>query len=98
MAGGGLRLATPRDEPGTVDAFFRSLAEDQGDNAIAVVLSGSGSDGAVGVRVIKEHGGLTVAQAASSSRFDSMPHTAVATGLGDPALPVADMPARIVPA
>ncbi len=96
MAGGRLRLATPRDEPGTVDAFFRSLAEDQGDNAIAVVLSGSGSDGAVGVRVIKEHGGLTVAQAASSSRFDSMPHSAVATGLVDLVLPVEDMPDRIV--
>ncbi|HTP83115.1 MAG TPA: CheR family methyltransferase, partial [Alphaproteobacteria bacterium] len=96
MRRGRLRLTTPRDEPGTVDPFFRSLAEDQGDHAIAVVLSGSGSDGAVGIRAVKEHGGLTVAQAAESSRFGSMPHSAVATGLVDLVLAVEEMPKRLI--
>jgi len=96
MRRGRLRLTTPRDEPGTVDPFFRSLAEDQGDNAIAVVLSGSGSDGAIGIRAIKEHGGLAVAQAAETSRFGSMPHSAVATGLVDLVLPVEEMPQRLI--
>ncbi len=96
VAGGRLRVATPRSEPGTVDPFFRSLAADQGDNAVGIVLSGSGSDGTAGIRAIKEHGGLTVAQAAESSRFGSMPHSAVATGLVDFVLPVEEMPERLM--
>ncbi|MBV8535793.1 MAG: hypothetical protein JO128_09380, partial [Alphaproteobacteria bacterium] len=96
MAGGRLRVAVPRSEPGTVDPFFRSLAEDQGDNAVGIVLSGSGSDGTAGIRAIKEYGGLTVAQAAESSRFGSMPHSAVATGLVDFVLPVEEIPERLM--
>lgn len=96
MERGRLRVTTPRTEPGTIDPFFRSLAEDQTDNAVGVVLSGSGSDGTAGIRCIKEHGGLTVAQAAESSRFGSMPHSAVATGLVDFILPVEEMPERII--
>ncbi len=93
---GVLQVATPRGQGNTIDTFFRSLAEDQEENAIGVILSGSGSDGALGIKAIKEHGGLTVAQTSISSRFDSMPHSAVATGLVDLVLPVEEMPAKLV--
>src|SRR6185312_14319378 len=93
---GVLRVETPRGQINTIDTFFRSLAEDQQENAIGVILSGSGSDGALGIKVIKEHGGLTLAQASLSSRFESMPDSAVATGLVDFVLPVEDMPAKLV--
>ena len=93
---GRLNVATPRDLPGTIDVFFRSLAEDQADNAVGVVLSGSGSDGAAGIRAIKEMGGFTAAQAAETSRFGSMPHSAVATGLVDVVLPVEALPDRLI--
>ena len=93
---GVLRVETPRGQINTIDTFFRSLAEDQQENAIGVILSGSGSDGALGIKVIKEHGGLTLAQASLSSRFESMPDSAVATGLVDFVLPVEDMPAQLV--
>ena len=96
MAHGRLRVTSPRSAPGTIDPFFRSLAEDQGENAVGVVLSGSGTDGTAGIRAIKEHGGLTVAQAAETSRFGGMPHSAVATGLVDFVLSVEEMPQRLI--
>jgi len=91
-----LRTVTPRSRVMTIDDFFRSLAEDQGDNAIGIVLSGSGSDGTVGLKAIKEAGGLTFAQAAQSSAFDSMPRSAAASGSVDFILRVEDIPARLV--
>jgi two-component system CheB/CheR fusion protein len=93
---GVLRLVTPRAEGMVIDAFFRSLAEDQQDNAVGVVLSGSGSDGTLGLKAIKEQGGLTLAQAGESSRYDSMPRSAQAAGVVDFVLPVQDMPARLI--
>jgi two-component system CheB/CheR fusion protein len=93
---GTLRVETPRGHVNTIDTFFRSLAEDQQDNAIGVILSGSGSDGTLGIKAIKEQGGLTVAQASMTSRFESMPDSAVATGLVDLVLPVEEMPAKLV--
>ena len=93
---GTLRIRTPRSPGNTIDAFFRSLAEDQQENAIGVILSGSGSDGTLGIKAIEEHGGLTLAQASLSSRFESMPDSAVATGLVDFVLAVEDMPAKLV--
>ncbi|HEX7836746.1 MAG TPA: chemotaxis protein CheB, partial [Kofleriaceae bacterium] len=79
-----------------IDAFFRSLGRDQGERAIGIVLSGAGSDGTAGLRVIKEHGGLTLAQSPETARYDSMPQSAIAAGLVDFALPVDEMPARIL--
>ena len=93
---GALRVETPRGQANTIDTFFRSLAEDQQENAIGVILSGSGSDGTLGIKAIKEQGGLTVAQASMTSRFESMPDSAVATGLVDFVLPVEEMPAKLV--
>lgn len=67
----------------SIDHFLTSLARDQKENAIGVILSGAGSDGAVGLRAIKEAGGTTFAQDPDSSRYDSMPRSATGTGAVD---------------
>ncbi len=74
-----------------VDAFFSSLAEDQSTRAIAIALSGTGSDGTRGIRAIKEAGGLVMIQD-EGAKFSGMPHSAIATGLADYILPASDMP------
>ncbi len=66
-----------------IDVFFRSLAADVGDGAIAVVLSGTGSDGSRGIRDIHDQGGLVLVQSIDSAQFDGMPRSAFATGLCD---------------
>lgn len=71
----------------TVDTFFLSLAEDQGNKAIAIVLSGGDSDGAVGAKAIKAAGGITFAQCEDTAEVSSMPNTAAATGHVDFILP-----------
>lgn len=70
-----------------IDVFLKSLAEDQGEKAVAVILSGTGSDGMRGVRVVKEHGGMVMVQDEASARFDGMPKAAASTGLVDFVLP-----------
>ncbi len=79
-----------------VDIFFRSLAHDMHERAVGVVLSGTGSDGAGGIREIKAQGGLTLAQEASSARYGGMPESAQTTGLVDFVESPADMPRKIV--
>jgi two-component system CheB/CheR fusion protein len=79
-----------------IDIFFRSLAEDQGAKAIAIVLSGTGSDGSSGIRAIKEGLGMVMAQAEESAAFDSMPRSAIATGLVDFVLPPEEMPDQLL--
>src|SRR5262249_27888440 len=91
-----LRMSSPRTQAPVIDTFFRALAEDQGDNAVAIVLSGTGSDGTLGLKAIKEAGGLTLAQEGESSRYDSMPRSALAAGVVDIVLSPADMPPRLV--
>ena len=100
ISDGVLRLeqpAPPRHNRFPIDSFFSSLAEDQGENAVCIVLSGTGSDGTSGLRTIKEHGGLTLAQ---SERDDlamtGMPESAAATGLVDRVMPVEDMPSQLL--
>lgn len=66
-----------------IDDFFSSLADVHASDAIAVVLSGSGSDGAKGIEAIKEHGGITIAQDPRSAQFDGMPQAAIDTGCVD---------------
>jgi len=89
--------APPRQHRWPIDTFFASLAEDRGECAVAVVLSGSGSDGARGLRLIKEFGGLTIAQAGFDHHaMSGMPASAAATGLVDHVLPVEDIPALLV--
>jgi two-component system CheB/CheR fusion protein len=79
-----------------IDIFLRSLAEDQGDKAIAVILSGTGSDGMRGIRSIKELGGMVMAQDEATAKFDGMPRSAISTGLVDFILPPAEMPGQIL--
>jgi two-component system CheB/CheR fusion protein len=79
-----------------VDIFFRTLAETTQSSVACVVLSGTGSDGASGLKRVKEHGGLTVAQDPNEAEHGDMPAQAMATGLVDYVLPVEQMPAAIL--
>lgn len=79
-----------------IDIFLRSLAEDKGDKSIAVILSGTGSDGVRGIRAIKQHGGFILVQDPESAKFDGMPKSAIATGLVDFILKPNEMPAKIM--
>lgn len=88
-------FSEPRGFRRPIDVFFRSLAADQGPNAACVVLSGTGGDGSEGLRAIKEAGGLTLVQQPETAKYDGMPNSAVATGLVDKVLPVAEMPDAI---
>ncbi|MEI6269098.1 MAG: chemotaxis protein CheB [Methylococcaceae bacterium] len=96
---GTLQLLEPTAHRGLrlpIDFFFRSLAQDQRERAIGIVLSGTGSDGALGVRVIKGEGGIVMAQKPESTEFDAMPRNAIATGTVDFELPPAEMPAQLI--
>jgi two-component system CheB/CheR fusion protein len=90
-----LEPAAPRGQRLPIDFFFRSLAQDQRERAIGIVLSGTGSDGTLGVRAIKGEGGMVMAQNPASTEFDGMPRNAIATGLVDFELPPAEMPAQL---
>ena len=80
-----------------IDAFLISLAEDQGERAVGIVLAGTGSDGSAGIRAIKEQGGLTLAQAEFDHHAKSgMPESATATGSVEYVLPVEAMPAQLI--
>ncbi|HOY59979.1 MAG TPA: chemotaxis protein CheB, partial [Verrucomicrobiota bacterium] len=86
---------TPRGLRLPIDYFFRALADDQQERSIGVVLSGMGSDGTLGLRAIKERGGLVVVQDPVTAKFDGMPHSAVETGLADIVAPVTELADRI---
>ena len=77
-----------------VDEFFDSLALDMGENAVGIVLSGTGHDGALGLKAIKARGGLTLAQGSDGTapQHEGMPHSAIATGAVDLIVPVQDIP------
>jgi two-component system CheB/CheR fusion protein len=97
--GGALQLlepTSPRGQRLPIDYFFRSLAQDQHERAICVVLSGTGSDGAQGVRAIKGEGGMAMAQNPTTTEYDGMPRSAIATGLVDFELPPSEMPAQLI--
>ncbi len=79
-----------------IDIFLHSLAEDFEDKSIGVILSGTGSDGSRGIRVIKENGGMIIAQDPDSTKFDGMPKSAITTGTVDYILPPQDMPEKII--
>ena len=91
-----LEPAAPHGRRLPIDFFFRSLAQDQGDRAIGIVLSGTGSDGTLGVRAIKGAGGMVMAQTPASTEYDGMPRNALATGLVDYELAPAEMPAQLL--
>ena len=80
----------------SIDLFFRDLANVHRERAFCVVLSGTGSDGAVGLSRIKEQGGVTLAQAPQDAEFDGMPRAAIDTGMVDLVLPVVEMPQKLL--
>ena len=78
-----LQLSKPSSAIGpkpSIDYFFTSLAESKGDRAVGIVLSGTGSDGAHGIRAIKAGGGITIVQSEETARYNGMPHAAIETG------------------
>ncbi len=79
-----------------IDHFFRTLARTHDGHAVGIVLTGTGSDGALGVKAIREKGGLTVAQAPDDAEYDGMPMSAIATGLVDLVLPLSEIPAAVL--
>jgi two-component system CheB/CheR fusion protein len=79
-----------------IDMFFRCLAETRGPNAACVVMSGTGTDGAMGLKRVKERGGICLAQSPDTAEYADMPRHAIATDLVDDVLPPEEMPARIV--
>ncbi|RKT44568.1 chemotaxis protein CheB [Thiocapsa rosea] len=96
---GTLRLLEPTAPRGLrlpIDFFFRSLAQDQHERAICVVLSGTGSDGTLGARAIKGEGGLVIAQAPKTAAYDGMPRSLIAGGHADYVLSPAEMPAHLL--
>jgi len=90
-----LQFDEPRGQRTPIDLFFRSMAERLGDG-FAVILSGAGSDGAIGVRAIKEAGGIILIQEPNEAEYSSMPRSAIATGVADFVLPVLDLAKRLV--
>jgi two-component system CheB/CheR fusion protein len=99
MVDGHLRVVDLQNERGrrvVVDLLLQTLADTHGPRAMAVVLSGADGDGSVGIKRIKERGGLTIAQEPGEAEHESMPRSAIATGMIDWVLPVAEMPARLL--
>ena len=96
---GVLHLLTPAAPRGLrlpIDTFFRALAADWHERSVAVVLSGMGTDGTLGVRAIKEQGGLVLVQDPASAKFASMPQSVLAAGLADVAAPAAALPQKLL--
>ncbi|HZH37717.1 MAG TPA: CheR family methyltransferase, partial [Flavisolibacter sp.] len=79
-----------------IDTFFQSLAEDQGNKAIAVILSGTGTDGSKGIQAIQHTGGMVLVQDPISAKFDGMPNSAIASGFADYILAPELMPEEIL--
>jgi len=79
-----------------IDFFFMSLAVDQQERSVGVILSGTGTDGTSGLRAIKEKGGVVFVQEPSSAKFDGMPRSAIEEGLADVISPVEALPEKIV--
>ncbi len=96
----GLLLVDPLDRPRgkhiAIDMFFRTLAEVHRERAVAIVLSGTGADGAVGLTRVKEQGGVTLVQAPAEAEHDGMPTAAIRTGAVDFVLPAIEIPQKLI--
>ena len=79
-----------------IDFFFRSLSEDQKEKAIGIIVSGTASDGTLGIKAIKGEGGMVMAQDPETAKYDGMPRSAIGTGLVDFILPVERMPETLI--
>lgn len=96
---GSLQLSLPempRGQRMPIDAFLRSLAEDQGEHAVGIVLSGTGTDGTQGLRAILGAGGITLVQDPATAKYDGMPASAIKAGFAMHVLPVEAMPAVLL--
>ncbi len=94
-----LTLVEPQQAEGrrvTIDLFFRTLAQAYGQRAVSVILSGSDADGVIGLKHVRAQGGVTMAQDPDEAEYESMPVTAISTGMVDWVLPVAKMPAKLM--
>jgi len=80
----------------TIDRLFDSLAQDQGHNAVCVLFSGSGSDGTIGLRAVKEHGGMVMAQSPETAQHDPILRSAISTGLVDHVLPPEELAGKLM--
>ncbi len=79
-----------------IDYFFRSIAADQGERAIGIILSGTGTDGTIGLSAIREAGGMSMVQSEESARYMGMPRSAILSGLADYVLAVEKMPEQLI--
>ena len=79
-----------------INHFLGSLAQDQGERALCVILSGTGSDGTLGLKAIKESGGMTIVQDPEGAKYDGMPRSAIETGLADYILPADKIPQELL--
>ncbi|MBU0676048.1 MAG: PAS domain-containing protein [Proteobacteria bacterium] len=86
----------PRGVNLPINTFLQALARDQGINAVGIILSGTGSDGTLGIRAIKSENGMVMVQDEKSAGYDGMPRSAIATGLADYVLPPAAMPKQLI--
>lgn len=96
---GVLRLIDPTQPHGMrlpIDFFFRSLAEDQQERALCAILSGTGTDGSLGLKAIKGNGGMVMAQSPETAQFDGMPRSAIDTDMVDFIVPVEEMPGILI--
>ena len=96
---GALRISAPRPAAGVrmpLDFFLNSLAKEYGERAAAVILSGTGADGSVGVTAVSENGGLVIAQELDEASYAGMPRSAIATGAVNLVLPVAKIPGALI--
>jgi two-component system CheB/CheR fusion protein len=94
IRGGALHLSKPRERRGArmpFDFLLRSMADDLGEHAVCVVLSGTGADGSLGLKAVKDKGGLVLAQDPDEAGYDGMPRSAIMTGAVDDVLPVAEL-------
>ena len=91
-----LEPVAPRGQRLPIDFFFRHLAADQKEKAIGIILSGMGSDGTLGLKAIKENLGMAMVQDPASAKYDSMPRSAINTGMVDYIAPAQGLPAKLI--
>jgi two-component system CheB/CheR fusion protein len=95
---GSLQLMAPTAPRGLrlpIDYFFRALAQDQEERAICIILSGTGTDGTLGLKAVKERGGMVMVQQPETAKYDGMPRSAIATGMADYVLAPGEMAAQL---
>lgn len=96
---GALQLSVPERPRGQrmpIDTFLRSLAQDQAENAVGIIFSGTGTDGTLGLRAILGGGGISLVQKPDTARYDGMPSSAIQAGYASHVLPVEEMPAVLL--